>query len=128
MTQRFDEETLMWLEEESSGGGAHSSGKKMAAMAGGGLVGTAVLGKALSPLAKRLARKTGIPRGQVQMILTAAAPVVISAVSAAMAKRKQSRAQSGMDHGSHQGPGSGHTGEVGHSQRKGLLGTHRHRH
>ncbi|GAB2819675.1 hypothetical protein GCM10022221_16910 [Actinocorallia aurea] len=111
----------MWLEEESSGGGSSPSKAKMAAVAGGGLVGTAVLGKALAPVAKRLARKTGLPQSQVQMLLTAAAPVIISAVTAAVAKRKHAQAvpgevidSSGQEHG-------------GGKEAKGLLGTHRHR-
>ncbi|ROO90280.1 uncharacterized protein DUF937 [Actinocorallia herbida] len=122
MTQRFDEETLMWLEEESAGGGS-SSGKKIAAMAGGGIVGTAVLGKALAPVAKRLARKTGLPQSQVQMLLTAAAPVIISAVSAIVAKRKQQQNVQGEV--IQNGVSSPETG--GHKEAKGLLGTHRHR-
>ncbi|MCD0452173.1 DUF937 domain-containing protein [Actinocorallia sp. API 0066] len=117
MNQRFDEETLLWLEEEPSHGTSH--GKKIAAMAGGGIVGTALLGKALGPVAKRLARKTGMPQGQIQMLLTAAAPMVISAVSAAVAKRKQA--------GREPYPPGSRPSTSGRRDAKSLLGAHRRR-
>ncbi|GAA3234393.1 DUF937 domain-containing protein [Actinocorallia longicatena] len=62
--------------------------KGAAAVAGGGMIGGAVLTKALDPLARKLAQKTGLPHAQIKSVLAVLAPIAISVVGSQMRKRK----------------------------------------
>lgn len=51
--------------------------RAMAALAGGGLLGTALLFRALGPLSRRISHRTGIPHARIRRTLTLLAPLAL---------------------------------------------------
>jgi hypothetical protein len=69
--------------------------KGVATVAGGGLIGGAVINKALDPVTRKIAQRTGIPHAQIKSIVAVVAPIAASVISAQLRKRKAAKQAGG---------------------------------